>query len=72
MPDFQPGGNSAGFGGTGWCAELGENPGPVPQHIPPFASREEEADFWDSHDITDYVSAADARVILPKDHDEII
>lgn len=44
--------------------------GTVPQPIPPFASREEEATFWDSHDIIDYVPAVDGGVIHPKRNDE--
>jgi predicted DNA binding CopG/RHH family protein len=27
---------------------------PVKTRIPEFASREEEAQFWDTHDVTDY------------------
>lgn len=26
-----------------------------PSRIPEFASREEEAEFWDTHDVTDYL-----------------
>ena len=28
---------------------------PHKSHIPEFASREEEAEFWDIHDFTDYL-----------------
>ena len=27
----------------------------VPSRIPEFSSREEEAEFWDTHDVTDYL-----------------
>ncbi|HLZ69391.1 MAG TPA: CopG family antitoxin [Dehalococcoidia bacterium] len=27
----------------------------TPERIPAFASREEEAAFWDTHDVTDYL-----------------
>jgi predicted DNA binding CopG/RHH family protein len=29
--------------------------GKRPSRIPEFSSREEEAEFWDTHDITDYL-----------------
>jgi hypothetical protein len=28
---------------------------PLHSQIPEFATREEEAEFWDSHDVTDYL-----------------
>ena len=37
--------------------------------IPEFASREEEAEFWDTHDFTDYLD--DVRVISVKSSDVV-
>jgi hypothetical protein len=35
--------------------EHDETTGPRKSRIPEFASREEEAEFWDTHDFTDYL-----------------
>jgi hypothetical protein len=35
--------------------EAGATPGRAPSRIPEFRSREEEAEFWDTHDVTDYL-----------------
>lgn len=44
--------------------------------IPDFKNREDEADFWDTHDFTDYGPLVDARVVFdldkPKDETLII
>ena len=42
---------------------IGSNEQPDPKHskIPEFASREEEAEFWGTHDFTDYLD--DSQIV---------
>ena len=50
---------------------IGSNEQPDPKHskIPEFASREEEAEFWGTHDFTDYLD--EVKVIGVKTSDVI-
>ena len=45
-------------GSDGGSSVINRNHGQLPSRIPEFSSIEEEAEFWNTHDFTDYLDAS--------------